>query len=112
MKRTSRIVGMRPCPPLRQGLSSPFDEVLNLFERRGINLRPTAQDLTPMLRFIADRRPPPERPRATGATGDAQDMALIARVAARDLLAFETLYRAYHPRLSRFLGLMTPRRTV
>lgn len=28
---------------------------------------------------------------------------LIARIRARDLQAFETLYRAYHPRLSRFL---------
>jgi len=32
------------------------------------------------------------------------DVRLIARVAARDLRAFEQLYRAYHPRLTRFLG--------
>ncbi|MDQ2736906.1 MAG: sigma-70 family RNA polymerase sigma factor, partial [Pseudomonadota bacterium] len=29
-----------------------------------------------------------------------------------DLRAFETLYRTYHPRLGRFLGLMTSRRTI
>jgi RNA polymerase sigma-70 factor (ECF subfamily) len=35
---------------------------------------------------------------------DAQAEAeLIARIGARDLRAFETLYRRYHPRLSRFL---------
>ena len=33
----------------------------------------------------------------------AAEMALIARVAERDLEAFERLYRIYHPRLSRFL---------
>jgi RNA polymerase sigma factor (sigma-70 family) len=43
---------------------------------------------------------------------DASDVTLVERVAAGDLRAFETLYRAYHPRLDRFLGLMTSRRTV
>lgn len=34
---------------------------------------------------------------------------LLARVAAGELRAFETLYRAYHPRLTRFLDRMTRR---
>ncbi len=34
---------------------------------------------------------------------------LFARVAAGDLLAFESLYRSYHPRLTRFLLAMTRR---
>jgi RNA polymerase sigma-70 factor (ECF subfamily) len=45
--------------------------------------------------------------RQTLRRGDAaeasSDAALIARVAARDRRAFEQLYRAYHPRLTRFL---------
>ena len=40
------------------------------------------------------------------------DVALIGRVTAGDLQAFETLFRIYHPRLDRFLGLMTARRTL
>jgi len=40
------------------------------------------------------------------------DVALIGRVAAGDLHAFETLFRIYHPRLDRFLSLMTARRTL
>jgi RNA polymerase sigma-70 factor (ECF subfamily) len=40
------------------------------------------------------------------------DVALVSRVVAGDLLAFEALYRIYHPRLDRFLSLMTARRTV
>lgn len=40
------------------------------------------------------------------------DVALVGRVAAGDLRAFEALYRTYHPRLDRFLGLMTARRAV
>jgi RNA polymerase sigma-70 factor (ECF subfamily) len=40
------------------------------------------------------------------------DVALIGRVAAGDLQAFETLFRIYHPRLDRFLSLMTARRTL
>ena len=39
-------------------------------------------------------------------------MALVERIAVGDLRAFEALYRAYHPRLDRFLGLMTSRRTI
>ena len=34
---------------------------------------------------------------------------LIAQVAAGELRAFEALYRAYHPRLTRFLDRMTRR---
>lgn len=46
----------------------------------------------------SDRRP-------AGAPSDAVDeAALIHLVVARDLHAFERLYRLYHPRLSRFLG--------
>ena len=40
------------------------------------------------------------------------DVALIGRVAAGDLQAFETLFRIYHQRLDRFLSLMTARRTL
>jgi len=67
-----------------------------------------------MFRFVAGRR----RPVAQGGTGvaadtgDALDMALMARVVARDLAAFETLYRIYDARLARFLGLMIARRTI
>ena len=49
---------------------------------------------------------PPKR------SDDATDLSLMARVVARDLRAFETLYRIYHPRLERFLGLITSRRTI
>jgi RNA polymerase sigma-70 factor (ECF subfamily) len=67
-----------------------------------------------MFRFVAG----PRRPVAQGGTGvaaeagDSLDLALIARVVARDLAAFETLYRIYDPRLARFLGLMIARRTT
>lgn len=62
-----------------------------------------------MLRDRADRsRAPPGSRRAT----DARDSALVARVAAGDVTAFEALYRAYHSRLSRFIGLMTAHRSV
>ena len=61
-----------------------------------------------MLRDLADRSRPPDARRPA----DAPEAALIARVAAGDLQAFEALYRAYHPRLSRFIGLMNPRRSV
>jgi RNA polymerase sigma factor (sigma-70 family) len=43
---------------------------------------------------------------------DAQDAALLRRVVERDQLAFETLYRIYHPRLVRFLSLVTPRGSI
>jgi len=37
------------------------------------------------------------------------EVRLLERIAERDLLAFETLYRAYHPRLTRFLTSMLHR---
>jgi RNA polymerase sigma-70 factor (ECF subfamily) len=40
------------------------------------------------------------------------DVGLVSRIVAGDLRAFEALYRIYHPRLDRFLSLMTARRTV
>jgi RNA polymerase sigma-70 factor (ECF subfamily) len=62
-----------------------------------------------MLRTLADRnRPPPDPRRST----DAQDVALIGRVARGELAAFEAFYRSYHARLARFLGLMTTRQAV
>lgn len=67
-----------------------------------------------MFRFVAGRR----RPVAQGGAGvaaeagDSLDLALMARVVARDLAAFETLYRIYDPRLARFLGLMIAHRTT
>jgi DNA-directed RNA polymerase specialized sigma24 family protein len=51
----------------------------------------------------------PARPKRSA---DASDVALLSRVVAGDLRAFESLYRIYHPRLDRFLSLMTSRRTV
>src|SRR5258706_5543876 len=45
-------------------------------------------------------------------TTDPEDTALVARVVAGELRAFETLYRAYALRLQRFLALMTPRGTL
>lgn len=62
-----------------------------------------------MLRDLADRSRPAPGPRRTA---DASDAALVGRVAAGDLRAFESLYRTYHPRLGRFVGLMTSRRSV
>jgi RNA polymerase sigma factor (sigma-70 family) len=41
--------------------------------------------------------------RAVGAPGGETDAALLERIAAHDRRAFEQLYRAYHPRLTRFL---------
>jgi RNA polymerase sigma factor (sigma-70 family) len=67
-----------------------------------------------MFRFVAGRRRPVSQG-GTGVaadTGDALDIALMARVVARDLAAFETLYRIYDARLARFLGLMIARRTI
>ena len=58
-----------------------------------------------MLRTLADRhRTPPDPRRST----DAEDVALIRRVARGELAAFEAFYRGYHGRLHRFIGLMTP----
>jgi RNA polymerase sigma-70 factor (ECF subfamily) len=48
--------------------------------------------------------------RRSDATADAaREAALMARIAAGDRRAFEELYRAYHPRLARFLTHMTHR---
>jgi len=44
-----------------------------------------------------------DRSAALGQPSALDDARLIERIAARDLRAFETLYRAYHPRLTRFL---------
>ena len=49
---------------------------------------------------------------STRRSSEDADVALIGRVAAGDLHAFETLFRIYHPRLDRFLSLMTARRTL
>jgi len=43
----------------------------------------------------------------TGLTGDADDGELVKQVAGGDRLAFQALYRAYFPRLARFLDRMT-----
>jgi RNA polymerase sigma factor (sigma-70 family) len=40
-------------------------------------------------------------------TPDTNEVRLLGRIAAGDRLAFEALYRAYFPRLSRFIGRMT-----
>jgi RNA polymerase sigma-70 factor (ECF subfamily) len=51
-----------------------------------------------------------DRRRATQDVSAAQDdVRLIERIVAGDLRAFETLYRAYHPRLTRFLTNMLRR---
>jgi RNA polymerase sigma factor (sigma-70 family) len=55
----------------------------------------------------------PARDANAPAVSDASpDAVLLPRVVAGDLHAFEALYRIYHPRLSRFIGLMTSRRTL
>jgi RNA polymerase sigma-70 factor (ECF subfamily) len=46
---------------------------------------------------------------AQDASAAADDARLIERITHRDLRAFETLYRAYHPRLTRFLTNMLRR---
>jgi RNA polymerase sigma-70 factor (ECF subfamily) len=78
---------------------------MNLSPSNGINLGTG----TVMLRDSPIRSHSDAAPRRST---DASDVALVARVAAGDLRAFESLYRTYHPRLDRFLGLMTPRRTI
>jgi RNA polymerase sigma factor (sigma-70 family) len=45
-------------------------------------------------------------------SADALDVTLVGLVSAGDRRAFEALYRSYHPRLDRFLSLMTSRRSV
>ena len=62
-----------------------------------------------MLRHFGFDRKAGSSPRRSAEDDDA---ALVGRVAAGDLRAFEVLYRIYHPRLDRFLGLMTARRAV
>ena len=62
-----------------------------------------------MLRKISAPSPAAAAPRRSA---DALDQSLMKRVVARDLRAFEALYRIYHPRLDRFLGLVTPRPTI
>jgi RNA polymerase sigma factor (sigma-70 family) len=49
---------------------------------------------------------------APGRATDEEDLALIGQVARGDLRAFESLYRAYHPRVLRFLSLLTPRGAI
>lgn len=45
-------------------------------------------------------------PRPPESADDAEDRSLVARTCRRELAAFESLYRRYHPRLSRFLQRM------
>lgn len=47
-----------------------------------------------------------ERGRNGGPNPEAEEVRLVARIAAGDKLAFEALYRIYFPRLSRFIGRM------
>lgn len=49
------------------------------------------------------------RGRSTSMPDADDETGLMARIARRDLRAFEELYRAYHPRLTRFLMTMTRR---
>lgn len=48
-------------------------------------------------------------PGAVRASAPADEAVLMGRVAAEEMDAFESLYRLYHPRLTRFLGRMTQR---
>jgi RNA polymerase sigma factor (sigma-70 family) len=63
-----------------------------------------------------DTRLPPlgqPRPALPGwQPADTEDAELIEKVVQGDVHAFEALYRAYHPRLMRFLSLVTPRRPI
>jgi RNA polymerase sigma factor (sigma-70 family) len=64
-------------------------------------------------RFTQQPRPDGgQPPRGREASGDAQEAQLIERVTRRDQRAFETLYRIYHPRLVRFMSLVTARSTI
>jgi RNA polymerase sigma-70 factor (ECF subfamily) len=94
---------------------SPADETF--CRRRGTNaaieigksmLSPIATQSSPQPVAAGSPLPAPGAGRST----DAQDQILIERVAAGDLRAFETLYRSYHPRLLRFLSLLTPRAPI
>ena len=51
----------------------------------------------------------PELPAERGGTANAAEVALLERIVLGDLRAFEMLYRAYFPRLTRFLERMTRR---
>ena len=62
-----------------------------------------------MLRGFRSESKAPALPKRSA---DASDVALLTRIVAGDLRAFESLYRIYHPRLDRFLSLMTPRQTI
>jgi RNA polymerase sigma-70 factor (ECF subfamily) len=56
------------------------------------------------LKKVGDRtKVESDRHRHMGAEGQADELRLLALVRARDLQAFERLYRLYHPRLSRFV---------
>ena len=72
----------------------------------------------PMFRFVTKlRRPPPAAEPAAPSpsarpTTEAEDVALIARIVQGDMRAFETLYRAYHTRLSRFIALLSARQPI
>jgi RNA polymerase sigma factor (sigma-70 family) len=82
-----------------------LDRPMNLFPAIGINL----QMRMAMLRNFpawSQAAPAPKR------SADALDVTLIGRISAGDRNAFEALYRSYHPRLNRFVSLMTSRRTV
>ena len=47
-----------------------------------------------------------ERGRISGPYTESEEVRLLARIAGGDRVAFEALYRAYFPRLSRFIGRM------
>jgi RNA polymerase sigma-70 factor (ECF subfamily) len=49
---------------------------------------------------------PKPAPSMAGAQDDADDRRLVTRICHHELAAFETLYRRYHPRVSRFLHRM------
>jgi RNA polymerase sigma-70 factor (ECF subfamily) len=53
-----------------------------------------------------------EKPRVRDTSGNAKEAALIQRITEQDQRAFETLYRIYHPRLVRFMSLVTARSTI
>jgi RNA polymerase sigma factor (sigma-70 family) len=67
-----------------------------------------------MLRLFArdDPRLLAAAPAASPRTANDAEAELVERVVRGDVGAFETLYRAYHPRLTRFLSLLTARRSV
>ena len=58
--------------------------------------------------MITASTPEPQRPlsSAAGSLDDEEDRRLVIRICRRELAAFETLYRRYHPRVSRFLHRM------